>query len=112
MISTRKKKKKVRRKAKAQPVYLTEEELRSLLELTAHHSLTHALFLLITYWHGLRVSETLKVRRADIADGYLTVQRLKGSMKTRQKLVEHADAALNEARAMAVYLGSFRSLKH
>ena len=37
--------------------------------------------------HGLRVSEALSLRRADVECGYLTIQRLKGSQKTTQKLL-------------------------
>src|SRR6185437_2285418 len=107
MISTRKKKKKVRRKAKAQPVYLTELELLELLKTAQDHSYGFWMFLLVTYWHGLRVSEALALRRGDVVDGYITVQRLKGSLKTRQKIVQHEDALLNET-ALIGYLSRWK----
>ena len=37
--------------------------------------------------HGLRVSEALSLRSTDVECGFLTIQRLKGSQKTTQKLL-------------------------
>lgn len=56
--------------------------------------------LLVTFWHGLRASEAIALTPAHFADGYLTVQRLKGSMRTRQPLVEDPDELLNERAAV------------
>ena len=75
---------------------LTREEYRTLLmdeKLTPRHRL----MLKVGFWHGLRVSELTGLTRDDIADGYVTVQRLKGSMKTHQKYQEHPDPLMDEA---------------
>jgi len=53
--------------------------------------------ILVAYWHGLRASEVVAIKRIDVQDGFLTVQRLKGSMKTTQALVRSSDPLLDEA---------------
>jgi len=53
------------------------------------------------YWHGLRATEVISLRARDIADGHITVVRLKGSLKTVQPLVSHADPLLSEAIPLA-----------
>lgn len=50
-----------------------------------------------TFHHGLRVSEALSLDRLSIRDGFLTVQRLKGSLPTTQRFVAHLDPDLDEA---------------
>ena len=106
---TRKRKKgKKRRKAKPQPVFLEHSELLALLKAAHDHSFMHWLFLVITYWHGLRVSETISIRRQDIKDGFLVVQRLKGSWKTTQELVRHDNPLLDEANGVALFLNNRR----
>ena len=84
--------------------HLTREELRALLMAAYAHNRRDWLLLLVTYWHGLRVSETLKLTPADIRDGYITVKRLKGSLRTCQPLVEHSDPLLNEKAALTEYM--------
>lgn len=72
------------------------------------------LAILVGYWHGLRVSEitggptwvTCKKTGEKhliqgftpeaVRDGYITIQRLKGSEKTTQPLVSHENPLLNE----------------
>jgi hypothetical protein len=54
------------------------------------------LMILVAFWHWLRASEVLAITRENIRTGYLEVQRLKGSNKTRQALVEHDNPLLNE----------------
>jgi site-specific recombinase XerD len=76
-----------------------------------HALLTHAkasrdrdwLMILVGYWHGLRASEVVGITAGSIADGHLTVARLKGSNKTVQPLVAHADPLLDEARGLFEY---------
>lgn len=41
----------------------------------------------VSLYHGLRVSETLSLKRENIADGYVHIRRLKGSDKTSQHYV-------------------------
>jgi integrase/recombinase XerD len=63
------------------------------------------LMILVAFTHGLRASELVGFRRDAIRDGFLTVQRLKGSLRTTQPLVEHADPLLNERHALIAYAG-------
>lgn len=64
------------------------------------------LMMLVAYWHGLRASEITRIRREDIADGYLTVKRLKGSLKTVQPLIKHKTSLLNERAALESFVSS------
>ena len=62
--------------------HLTRDELRALLTVAKAHSERDHLMILTGFWHGLRCSEIVKMRGTQIRDGHLTVQRLKGSLKT------------------------------
>ncbi|MGE0407457.1 MAG: tyrosine-type recombinase/integrase, partial [Candidatus Korobacteraceae bacterium] len=72
--------------------HLTRDELHSLLHHARAESERDWLMILVAFWHGLRASEVTKLERSQIADGFLTVQRLKGSLKTTQPLVSHEDS--------------------
>jgi integrase len=65
---------------------LTRNELDALLRIAARYSEHHALMFIVTFNHGLRVSETLALTGENVMNGYLVVQRLKGSKKTSQPL--------------------------
>lgn len=54
------------------------------------------LMYLVAYWHGLRASEVVGLTRDAIANGFLTVHRLKGSNTTVQPLVSDPNPLLNE----------------
>lgn len=54
------------------------------------------LMFLVAYHHGLRASEVTRFQRDAVSDGHLTIQRLKGSSKTVQPLVEDAEPLLSE----------------
>lgn len=60
--------------------------------------------ILVAYAHGLRVSEVVSLKREDIEGGFLTVQRLKGSLKTTQPLMEHKNPLLNERQRLLAYM--------
>jgi integrase len=62
------------------------------------------ILLLVSFWHGLRASEAVNLTPEHFADGYLTIQRLKGSLKTTQPLVENDDELLNERAAVEGWL--------
>lgn len=79
---------------------ITKDELKALLRAIPNNR--QRLMVLTTYLHGLRVSETLGLTGSNIRDGYITVQRLKGSLKTTQPLVRSADPELNEAEHLMV----------
>lgn len=59
--------------------------------------------ILVAFWHGLRATEVVGFTRDAISDGYLTIQRLKGSYKTTQALMEHSEPLLNEKSALIEY---------
>ena len=75
---------------------LSKDELRALLTHAKASSERDWLMILVAYWHGLRASEICGLTAGDIEDGHITVQRLKGSLKTTQPLMQHSDELLNE----------------
>lgn len=79
---------------------LSNTELLALLAAAKASRERDWLMILVGYWHGLRASEVIGLTAACIADGHVTVARLKGSMKTTQPLVKHEDPLLNEASAL------------
>jgi len=58
------------------------------------------LMILVAFHHGLRATEVIDIRGDDVRDGYLAVERLKGSLFTRQPLVRCDDPLLSEAEAL------------
>lgn len=84
--------------------HLSKTELRGLLEAAKGRSERDWLMILVGYWHGLRASEVVGLERRDVADGHVTVARLKGSLKTTQPLVRHEDTLLNEADALEAWI--------
>jgi type 1 fimbriae regulatory protein FimB len=66
---------------------LTRPELDALLAVALRHSESDALMLAVIFNHGLRISEAISLTRANIVDGHLVIQRLKGSRKTNQPLL-------------------------
>ena len=80
--------------------HLSKDEIRELLRVAKAHRERDWLMILVGYWHGLRASEVVGITAGCIADGHLTVARLKGSLKTVQPLVEDADPLLDEAKGL------------
>jgi integrase len=87
---------------------LTKDELLSLLRVAKGHSEHDWLLILVTYSHGLRASEAINLTKSDCRDGYLTVKRLKGSMKTTQPFVSSSDPLLSETPALESRLVGLR----
>jgi len=58
------------------------------------------LMILVAFNHGLRASEVVSFTKDAVRDGFLTIQRLKGSLRTVQPLVEHAEPLLSERTAL------------
>ena len=75
---------------------LSKDELRALLEAAKSCRERDWLMILVGFWHGLRASEVCGLTASNIADGHVTVARLKGSLRTCQPLVAHEDPLLNE----------------
>lgn len=66
---------------------------------------------LVTFWHGLRASEAVGLTRENFADGYLRVERLKGSLRTVQPLIEDREKLLNERAAVEGWIEKLDSLR-
>jgi integrase/recombinase XerD len=69
---------------------LTKDELNRLLAVAG----SDALMLRVMFNHGLRVSEVITLNETNVVSGHLVVQRLKGSCKTTQPLLEDEQALL------------------
>jgi len=65
--------------------------------------------LLVSFWHGLRASEAVSLTPEHFVDGYLAVQRLKGSLRTVQPLVVDESELLNERAAVEAWLERHRN---
>ena len=83
---------------------LSKDELLALLRQAKAHRERDWLMILVAFWHGLRASEVTGFTRDAIADGHLTIQRLKGSKRTVQPLIEHPDPLLDERQALIEYV--------
>jgi integrase/recombinase XerD len=62
----------------------------------------------VGYLHGLRVSELISLKRENIRDGFVSVQRLKGSLKTVQPFVKSTDPELDEATELRELYGTLK----
>jgi integrase len=80
-------------------VHLTQDEIIALIREIPKER--QKLMIAVGYLHGLRVSELIALTKANIRDGYVTVQRLKGSMKTTQPYVKHPEPELDESGRLA-----------
>lgn len=80
--------------------HLTREELKSLLAISKAKDERDWLIFLVGFSHALRISEIIGLETTDIKDGYMTIQRLKGSMKTTQALVASSDPLFDEKTAL------------
>ena len=74
--------------------HITLDELRRLLSHIPDARWRTAV--LVTFWHGLRASETLALTPRNFADGQITVRRLKGSRTTVHPLVRNSSVDLDE----------------
>lgn len=83
--------------------FLFKAELLALLGAAKAKRQRDWLMILVAYNHGLRASEVIAITRDDLQDGYLDVQRLKGSMRTIQPLVEDDDPLLSERVPLLEY---------
>jgi integrase/recombinase XerD len=86
------------------------EELLEVLEAAKSHRERDWVLCLVSFWHGLRASEAVSLTPEHFVDGYLIVQRLKGSRKTVQKLAEHPAALLNEKAAVESWIQKHQGL--
>lgn len=89
---TKKKARKPPAKFKGTDHWITKEQLAEVV--AAEPDPMYATIFRLLAAHGLRVSEALSLRRADVECGFLTIQRLKGSQKTTQKLLVDLSAQI------------------
>ena len=61
------------------------------------------LMILVHFWHGLRNSEVRALTGDSIDNGYLKIERLKGSEGGVQALVVHPNPLLDERKALIDY---------
>jgi type 1 fimbriae regulatory protein FimB len=87
---------------------LTRPQLLDLLRCAKKHSTRDWLMILVAYWHGLRATEVIAMQPDAVADGFLTVQRLKGSLRTTQPLVAHDNPLLDERRPLIEFISKVR----
>jgi len=80
--------------------HLAKVELLEFLRVAKETRERDWLMFLVAYWHGLRASEVVKLQRTAVANGFLTVHRLKGSDTTTQPLVEDENPLLNERASL------------
>jgi hypothetical protein len=83
-------------------IYLERDEVRRLLTVARKHSELHYAALLVSFLHGLRVSEALKIKGADICDGKLSVTRKKRSKATLHDLRIGGDPLFDESSVLAL----------
>jgi integrase len=93
--------------------YLTKTELKALLVAiptvsSEGNEERHQLMALMQFSHSLRVSEVINMLGRQIRNGFLTVQRLKGSEKTVHPLFEDADALFNEAKLIPEFMEKYK----
>lgn len=88
---------------------LSREQLLALLGAARKRSERDWLMILVGFWHGLRASEVTSLTPEQVRDGFITVQRLKGSKRTTQPLLEHSNPLLNEAVALPEFIAKSRS---
>jgi integrase len=62
---------------------LNQDELKALLAVAG----SDRLLFTVMFNHGLRVSEAISLTDANVIDGHLVIQRLKGSEKTTQRIL-------------------------
>lgn len=88
-------------------IFLSTEELLAVLRTAKKRSVRDWTMILIAYRHGLRASEVCALRLADVnlKDGAISVQRLKGSLRTVQPLYSHrGQPLLDEVCALRSWL--------
>src|SRR5579884_1507978 len=88
----------------ARMVALEKQELLALLKTARESSERDFLMILTAYSHALRASEVCSLTTDSVRDGFLTVQRLKGSLRTTQELVENSELLLNERAALSSWI--------
>jgi integrase/recombinase XerD len=87
--------------------HLSQDEIKALLREIPNER--HKLMIRVAFLHGLRCSEVINLVKEDIRDGYVNVQRLKGSLKTVQPYVIHPDPELDESAGLMKLFGTLKN---
>jgi integrase len=92
--------------------HLTRDQLLDVLAKAKAARERDWVLFLVSFWHGLRASEAINLTPEHFVDGYLAVQRLKGSLRTVQPLVEDENELLNERAAVEAWLTRHETAHH
>jgi integrase len=84
--------------------YLTPTELQAVLREAKKQGRAKHLAFLLGYRHGLRSSEIAGLKLSDLANGQISVRRVKQSLHTIQPLESHENPLFDEKRALAAYM--------
>jgi type 1 fimbriae regulatory protein FimB len=98
---------KPRRARRARTAFLSPEETLSVLRAAKDRGIRDWAMVLLAYRHGLRASEVcgLCLAHLDLKDSAISIQRLKGSMRTVQPLYTHrGQPLLDEVAALRSWL--------
>ena len=90
-------------------VALEPEELLALVKAAKEHSPRAHAMVLVAVRHGMRASEVtgLRLEHVNLKEGWIRVERLKGSLTTVQSLDRHpGKPQLDEVRALSAWLRS------
>jgi type 1 fimbriae regulatory protein FimB len=86
--------------------HLAKDELMRLLEVAKKHSQRNYLMILVAFSHGLRATEVVSLTAKNVQDGYITVQRLKSSLKTSQTLLTSSDPLFDEKTELESWIAN------
>jgi hypothetical protein len=78
-----------------------EKSERRLFQVAYDHYRTPHLFLLVTLFHALRVSEAIGIKGTDVQDNQLSVKRLKKGRATCQPIHRDTDVLFDETPLLA-----------
>lgn len=88
-------------------IHLEPAEVLALLKAAKARGAREWSMILLAYKHGMRASEVCNLRLddLDLKNGSITVERLKGSLRTVQAVTEHrGEPVLNEVKALRDWL--------
>src|SRR5580658_9783960 len=87
--------------------HLEPAEVRAVLKAAKARGAREWSMIVLAYKHGLRASEVCNIRLddVDLKNGNISVERLKGSLRTTQAVTEHrGEPLLNELKALREWL--------
>lgn len=82
---------------------LTKEQVRAILEQAWAYRKRDWLMFLVAYLHAMRCSEVVTLKADNVRDGFISIQRLKGSNATVQPLLSNDDGLFSEREALIDY---------